>query len=38
MKICFQAFIHDDSALDITTAVASVDEDMLRPTLGCRAR
>jgi hypothetical protein len=30
MKICFQAFFHDVSALDTTTTVASVDEDMLR--------
>jgi hypothetical protein len=30
MKICFQAFFRDVSALDIKTAVASVDEDMLR--------
>jgi hypothetical protein len=30
MKLYFQAFFRDASALDITTAVASVDEDMLR--------
>jgi hypothetical protein len=30
MKICFQAFFRDVGALDITTAVVSVDEDMLR--------
>jgi hypothetical protein len=39
MKICFQAFFRDVSALDITTGVAGVDEDMLRSVwtdLGCR--
>jgi hypothetical protein len=30
MKICFQAFFCDVSTLDITKAVASVDEDMVR--------
>jgi hypothetical protein len=30
MEICFQAFFCDVSALDITTAVASFNEDMLR--------
>jgi hypothetical protein len=30
MKICLQAFFRDVSTLDITAAVASVDEDMLR--------
>jgi hypothetical protein len=30
MKICFQAFFRDVSALEITTAVASVDKHMLR--------
>jgi hypothetical protein len=30
MKICFQAFFHDVSTLEITTAVASFDEDRLR--------
>jgi hypothetical protein len=30
MEICFQAFFCDVNALDITAAVASVDEVMLR--------
>jgi hypothetical protein len=30
MKIYFQTFFRDVSALDITTAVASFNEDMLR--------